>query len=218
MVRSIPVDATQDPSFAKARRFVEDLAAVRGFFATYLEKPEAGPAIDIEPMFRVLRDREVYGDQIIGWTLDVGRDTITNRETKARKLRWTYGEPVRVTLRWASESPRIPVAGNVRPGVTVLDRTVTYEYLNAWALLSALAQNQSSADDLPSFLDVEPVTLSLEVPTQKSTADRRGPSDARVFLRLSVLDPKSAQPLTIPHFPSSAPRIGGAAFTAEARR
>ncbi|HEV7238639.1 MAG TPA: type VI secretion protein IcmF/TssM N-terminal domain-containing protein [Thermoanaerobaculia bacterium] len=219
MVRSIPVDATQDPSFAKARRFVEDLAAVRVFFATYLEKPEAGPAIDIEPMFRVLRDREVYGDQIIGWTLDVGRDTITNRETKARKLRWTYGEPVRVSLRWASESPRIPVAGNVRPGVTVLDRTVTYEYRNAWALLSALAQNQSSADDLPSFLDVEPVTLSLEVPTRNAVAVQdEQPSDARVFLRLSVLDPKSAQPLIIPRFPSSAPRIGGAAYTTEARK
>lgn len=219
MVRSIPVDATADPSFAKARRFIDDIAAVRGFFATYLEKPEGGPAIDVEPMFRVLRDREVYGDQIIGWTLQVGRDVITNRDAKTRKLRWTYGEPVRVTLRWASESPRVPVGGNVRPGVTVLDRTATFEYHNSWALLSALEQNQSSADDLPSFLDVEPVTLSLEVPTQTAAGPKDEPfSDARVFLRLSVLDPKSAQPLLIPRFPTSAPRIGGAAYTTEARK
>jgi hypothetical protein len=33
-----------------------------------------------------------------------------------------------------------------------------------------------------------------------------------------MLDPKSAQPLTIPRFPTTAPRIGGAAYTAEARR
>lgn len=215
MVRSIPADATADPSFAKARRFVEDIAAVRGFFATYLEKPEAGPAVDVEAMFRVLRDREVYGDHIIDWTLQVGRDVVTNRDAKTRKVRWSYGEPVRLSLRWANESPRVPVGGNVRPGVTVSDRTVTYEYRNAWALLTALDQNQSSPDDLPSFLDVEPVTLSLEVPTQVKDEPL---SEARVFLRLSVLDPKSAQPLTIPRFPTSAPRIGAAAYTTEARR
>jgi len=218
MVSSIPINATQDPSFAKARAFVKEMSAVRDFFATYLEKPEAGPAIDIEPMFRVLRDREVYGDQIIGWTLDVGRDTITNREAKSRKIRWTYGEPVRVSLRWASESPRIPVGDNARPGVSVRDRTVVYEYKNAWSLLTALAQNPSSADDLPSFLDVEPVTLSLKIATENPAQKGEPRSDARVFLRLSVLDPKSAQPLTIPPFPASAPRITGAAYTAEARR
>ncbi len=215
MVRAIPIDATADPTFAKARRFVDDIAAVRGFFSTYLEKPEGGPAIDVEPMFRVLREREVYGDQIIGWSLEIGRDVVTNRDVKTHKVRWTYGEPVRLTLRWASDAPRVPVNGNVRPNVTVADRVVTYEYRNAWALLTALEQNQSSPDDLPSFLDVEPVTLSLEVPTQIKDEP---PSDARVFLRLSMIDPKSAQPLTVPRFPTSAPRIGGAAYTTEARK
>jgi type VI secretion system protein ImpL len=218
MVRSIPVDATADPTFARARRFVDDITAVRGFFATYLEKPEAGPAIDIEPMFRVLRDREIYGDQIIGWTLEIGRDVVTNRETKARKVRWTFGEPVRLSLRWASDSPRIPVGGAAKAGMTVRERTVTYEYRNAWSLLSALDQNQAAADDLPSFIDVEPVTLTLLVPTQTAGKTEEPASDARVFLRLSVLDPKSAQPLTIPKFPTVAPRIAGAAFTTEARK
>ncbi|MEO8381189.1 MAG: type VI secretion system protein [Acidobacteriota bacterium] len=222
MVRNIPVDASVDPSFAKARRFVDDLASVRGFFATYLEKPESGPAMDIEPMFRVLREREVFGDQIIGWTLEVGRDVVTNRETKARKVRWTYGEPVRLTLRWASESPRLPVGNSEVPNMTVRDRTVTYEYKNAWALLTAVEQNRIAADDLPSFVDVEPFTLSLHIPTQipsvPGVAKTESSADARVFLRLSVLDPKSAQPLTIPHFPTTAPRIGGAAYaTTEAR-
>lgn len=217
MVKSIPVDATADPTFAKARRFVDEISAVRGFFATYLEKPEAGPAIDVETMFRVLREREVYGDQIIGWTLEIGRDVVTNREAKVRKVRWTYGEPVRLSLRWASESPRIPVAGSEKPGMSVRERTVTYEYKNAWSLLTALEQNLTAADDLPSFVDVEPVTLTLLVPTQP--ADRTDAiADARVFLRMSVLDPKSALPLTIPKFPTVAPRIAGAAFTTEARK
>ncbi|HYC92836.1 MAG TPA: type VI secretion system protein [Thermoanaerobaculia bacterium] len=218
MVKSIPVDATADPTFAKARRFVDDITAVRGFFATYLEKPEAGPAVDVETMFRVLREREIYGDQIIGWTLQIGRDVVTNREAKVRKVRWTYGEPVRLSLRWASESPRVPVAGSEKPGMMVRERTVTYEYKNAWSLLTALEQNLTSADDLPSFIDVEPVTLTLQVPTQSASDKSEAASDARVFLRLSVLDPKSAQPLTIPKFPAIAPRIAGAAFTTEARR
>jgi type VI secretion system protein ImpL len=226
MLRSIPVDASIDPSFAKARRFVDELAAVRGFFATYLEKPESGPAMDVEPMFRVLREREIYGDQIIGWTLEIGRDVITNRETKARKVRWTYGEPIRLSLRWASESPRVPAGGSDTPNVTVRDRIVTYEYRNAWALLTAVEQNRVAADDLPSFVDVEPFTLSLRIPTQvpsgpaadKSADKSEGSADALVFLRLSVLDPKSAQPLTIPRFPITAPRIGGAAYaTTEVR-
>ncbi|HEX6085249.1 MAG TPA: type VI secretion system protein [Thermoanaerobaculia bacterium] len=217
MVKSIPVDATADPTFAKARRFVDEISAVRGFFATYLEKPEAGPAIDVETMFRVLREREIYGDQIIGWTLEIGRDVITNREAKVRKVRWTYGEPVRLSLRWASESPRIPVAGPAKPGMTVRERTVTYEYRNAWSLLTALEQNLTAADDLPEFVDVEPVTLTLLVPTQ-AEAKPDAIAEARVFLRMSVLDPKSALPLTIPKFPTVAPRIAGAAFATEVRK
>ena len=218
MLRSIPVETSADPTFARARRFIDEVAAVRGFFATYLEKPEAGPAIDIEAMFRVLREREVYGDQIIDWTLEIGRDVVTNRETKARKLRWTYGEPVKLSLRWANHSPRIPVVSNDRPFITVRDRTVTYEYRNAWSLLTAVDQNLVAADDLPSFLDIEPFTLALRVPTQTDSKDEP-PSDARVFMRLSVLDPKSAQPLLIPRFPTTAPRINSAAYaTSEVRR
>jgi type VI secretion system protein ImpL len=205
--RSVPEGAGQERFLRDARSFVDQISRARAFFAPYLdaEKPELYPSFDVEAAFRILREREVKANQIIGWTLDVGGERITDRETESRKLRWTLGEPVRLSLRWASDGPLMPVVRTPRSGVSVQERTVIYEYRNRWALLAALADNRATLRDLPSYADEQPVTLALAVYTQPTDGGPAGEIPTQVFLRLTVLAPGTTQALDPPSFPERAP-------------
>jgi type VI secretion system protein ImpL len=221
LVRAMPNDAA--PWVPAARKFIGDMAAVRGFFAPFLdaEKPVPAPSFDVEATFRILREREIEGDQIIAWTLQVGDQTVTNRD-KSKKLRWTVGDPLRLSLRWANEAPRIPMLPSPQRGVSVTDRTVSYNYTNQWSLVSALIERRAPADLLPDYADLQPVTLSLSIFTQQVLADGKGEGKpfgepSRVFLRVTPLAPGTTQPLEPPRFPVRAPRpdaIAPASFDA----
>lgn len=207
VIRAVPTAAISDPAFAPARAFVAEMAAVRPLFAPYLDsqKPNAAPALDVEASFRVLRDHEIDGDQIIGWTVTVGDQSVSNRDNK-KKLHWVPGRPVRIALRWASDSPRIPVLSQTERGASLQDRTLTYEYTNQWSLLTALEQHTATSE--PAFKDAEPVTLAFRVQTQPVGSTKPLDDSARVFMRLSLLAPDSAKPLELPKFPSVAPPMG----------
>jgi type VI secretion system protein ImpL len=205
--RSVPEDAGQERFLREARSFVDRIARARAFFAPYLdaEKQELFPSFDVEAAFRILREREVAANQIIGWTLEVGGESITDREAESRKLRWTFGEPVRLSLRWASDGPLEPVIRNPRAGVSVRERTVVYEYTNRWSLLTALADNRATARELPPDIQEQPVTLALAVYTQPAAGGPMGEVPTQVFLRLTVLAPGTTQALDSPAFPERAP-------------
>lgn len=202
--QSVPAGAGRE--LREARDFIDRMAQARAFFATYLdaEKPELYPSFDIEAAFRILREREVAANQIIGWTLEVGGERITDRETESRKLRWTLGERVRLSVRWASDGPLVPVIRTPKAGVSVEERTVVYDYTNRWSLLTALADNRAP---LSSYGDEQPVTLALAVFTRPVDDDSPGSeAPTEVFLRLTVLAPGTTQALDPPPaFPERAP-------------
>ncbi|HEX5719905.1 MAG TPA: type VI secretion system protein [Thermoanaerobaculia bacterium] len=204
--RSVPDEAGQE-RLRDARGFIERIARARAFFEPYLdaEKPELYPSFDVEADFRILREREVEGNQIIGWTLEVGGERITDREVENRKIRWHFGEPVRLSLRWASDGPYQPVIRTPRSGLSVRERTVVYEYTNRWSLLTALADNRATLRDLPSYVDDQPVTLALAVHTEPIAGGPRSEVPTQVFLRLTVLAPGTTKALDPPTFPERAP-------------
>ncbi len=210
VIRSVPENGGLAVSLSGARRFYADMARVRTFFAPFLdaEKPQPAPSFDVEAAFRILREREVGANQIIGWILEVGGDRITDRDPDPPKLRWTPGEPVRLTLRWAADGPRIPVLAPPRPGAVVRDRSVVYEYTNRWSLLTAVAEHRASLRDLPSYADRLPVTLALTVHTRPAVPVPDRPADdlpAQVFLRMTLLAPGTTVALDPPAFPDHAP-------------
>jgi type VI secretion system protein ImpL len=222
VIRSMPLDGGGvAPSFASARQFLDDIASVRAFFAPFLDakKAEPSPSFDVETTFRVLREREVDGNQIIGWSLAVGDDVVTNHDKK-RKLRWMPGQPVRLTLRWASDSPRVPVLPAAVRGASVRDRSIVYEYTNRWSLLTALGDHTAASDELPSYADSEPVTLAFAVYTQPADAppsQTATPKPAQVFARVALLAPGTTQTLDVPRFPQRAPRLDGPIVAEESR-
>jgi type VI secretion system protein ImpL len=200
--------AESDPTFAQVRQFLDDMTAVRTFFAPFLDaqKPDVSPAFDIEASFRAARQQEIDADQIIAWSLAVGNDMVTNRDKKPT-LRWSVGKPVRLTLRWANDAPRVPVLSPLPRGVSVRDRTVVYEYNNQWALLTALAENAAPAEALPHYDEEEATMLGFRIFTKLVGGNEAGNVPTQVFMRLSLLAPGTTQPIDVPRFPRSAPKL-----------
>jgi hypothetical protein len=195
-----------------AYQFLDQMTKVRAFFAGYLEK-KAGPALDFNVEFRVNRDREIGGAQIIDWTLDVGRAKYRYFD-KELSGRWVFGEPVRLTLRWAKDSPVVPYAAPETSHFRARDRVAIFEYKNRWSLLMMLLRHQSAAADFaPYAVDQGVYTLRFHVPTRaggnlydiQPEALRAG--EALVFTRVSLLAAGAKEPLVLPPFPAVAPGL-----------
>ncbi len=204
---------------AEVHAFIARMQEVRIPLASFLasSEPDAVPVVDFEAAFRVNREREIGGNQIIEWRLEVAETTLGNRSPEPRQGRWTLGDEIRLTLRWAEDSPRVPDPGPMRPGVAIADRTVTFSYSNPWSLWTLLAAHRSSSQDFAGFVDPKPCTLRFVVDTvaaetaeetEQAAVEAPEPVPARVFIRLSLIDPESKEPLALPgRFPSQAPPL-----------
>lgn len=196
---------------AAAGDFLDRLEKVRVLFASALEKKTA-PALDFNVAFRVNREHEEGGNQIIDWTLDVGAAKYRYLD-KQMEGRWVVGEPVRLTLRWANDSPVVPADPDASPDFRTRDRVVVFEYRDRWALLSMLTRQRPSPSDFsPYGVDAEASTLKFTIPTRASGSlyneqpDALRSSLARVFMRLSLAAPGAKEPLPWP-FPAAAPQL-----------
>ncbi|HET9184019.1 MAG TPA: type VI secretion system protein [Candidatus Angelobacter sp.] len=215
---------------ARIATFLNQLDALRPLFSPLLTGlPGSAPAFDVAPTFRVNRNHEINGNQIIDWTLLVGSSRTQNSDPPAT-LHWTFGEPINLLLRWAKDSPQTPVA--VPPAtVTPQTRTVTFAYADPWSLLRMLAQHRPPAGDFDRSLDANPQTLVFAAdqepvpPSGKSKpaaqSSTNGPSTSKastskasitqpsqavkVFIRLKLYAPGKTTPLEVPAFPMQAP-------------
>ena len=103
-----------------------------------------------------------------------------------------------------------PLEGDdVGPEIEVGDTTVSYHYRNRWSLVTFLRNHLASAANLSGFVDDRPHTLQFVVPTE--TVDGVVVSghagQARVFVRVTLIDPESKAPLLLPSFPREAPPL-----------
>jgi hypothetical protein len=200
------------PSGAEPSAFLDRMDEVRKFFAKYLEKKE-GPFVDFQLQFRSNREMETPGArQIIDWTLDVGRRKYGYRDQEMSG-RWVVGEPMRLTLRWANNSPVIPSVSPDTATLRTRERVATFEFKSRWALLAMLRRQATTAGDFQYGVDTLPYTLKFVVPTRqdgdlvdRQPVELRG-ADAQVFMSLSLVEPGTKEPLVVPTFPAWAPKF-----------
>ncbi|MCH8961743.1 MAG: hypothetical protein IH820_10605, partial [Bacteroidetes bacterium] len=194
------VEGNPDEFDPGLQAFFRDMAEVRAFYAPFLDNDDetAPPQYDFDVDFRVSLYREVSGSNIIEWQLMVDDRVIGIRDT-VRTGSWTYGEPVRLVLRWAKDGPLSPVdAGHPNVRTDVEARRVTFEYLNRWALLAFLDQHRRRP------FDPNPITLQFRIPVRPVGAPEQVvPDTSVVFLRMVVRPPGSNEVLD---FPTSFPR------------
>lgn len=209
----------QGSAAAQALDFVSRMAAVRDFMAPFQAPTSGSPAgWDVEVEFRVNRSKESGGNQIIGWTLDLGGQSLSPSGDPPR-ARWTPAQPVALTLRWAKDAPVVPTAAAVGSGVTGADRSVSWSYEGRWSLLRLLQAQRAQPASLPRLMDANPHTLVASVKTAPAPVPGAGDDgtpalitpDTTVFIRvgLSTLnaDGKTRAGYTLPAFPFAAPRL-----------
>ncbi|MGH9412942.1 MAG: type VI secretion system protein [Terriglobales bacterium] len=196
-----------------AAQFIQTMEALEPLWKPLLAHTAPMPVLDVTPAFRVNREHEQGGNEIIGWKLTLGSRMFTPTQPP-QTGRWVLGEPVQLTLTWAADSPRVPVAApaGVSPAPDaaapphVAGRTVTYTYNDPWSLLALVAQQRAPAADLVTLQDTTPVTLAFQIATAAAdTPDTPSEPAALVFIRLAIKSPGTVESLRIPIFPARAP-------------
>lgn len=206
----------------EALMFIDDMTAVRSFLdpllardkaaTPVLARDQAAAQLNVDVAFRVNRAQEIDANQIIGWSVVLGDQTI-DRNSKEKKGVWTVGDEVRVVLRWAKDSPTRPIPDQNGGGMLIGDKTMEHVYTGDWGLVRLLKE-QLADQKLPAH------TLGFETDTQtvvatKSDAESlpnlRGKSRAYIRLDLSTNPADGAAPkaYVLPNFPASAPDLVG---------
>jgi type VI secretion system protein ImpL len=197
-------------SYSKVLTFLNQLEALRPLFSPMLAADaDPIPMLDFIPVFRVNQGREINGNQIIDWTLQVGNDTFRYRDPQ-RVGRWDYGQPVKLILRWAKDSPQQPASANGALDGKLSGRTVVFEYRDTWSLFTLLALHQPLPGDFDRLADPEPQTLVFNVNDGKSSSpvpQSGDSSQAKVFIRLKLRPPGKPDNVRLRAFPTEAPLV-----------
>lgn len=187
-----------------ALQFLEQAHQLKTFFSSVGKAEVQTPVFDVTPTFRVNREHERGGDRIIGWSLQSAGQTVQPSAAPA-SLRWVYGQPVAVNLRWAMNSPVVPAPSAAGAHVAVSGHSVSFNYNDAWSLLRLLRRYQAPATDFTGLSDSSPVTLALPVGTILTSGAASPP--ALVFVRLQVSPAGQKTALALPDFPTHAPQL-----------
>jgi hypothetical protein len=197
--------------------FLDQLDNVHAFFAPLLEKKQ-GPVFDFRVQFRVDREEEIGANQIIDWKLEVGKKTFTYLSDDLTG-HWVWGDPIRLTLRWANDSPRVPVSTALPARVRAANRVAVFEYNDRWALFTLLIKHgfllrrAGTSADCDQGFDPDPYTLKFSVRTEPDPVIHPVQPEilkaltAEVFLRLSLAAANKQEPLMLPCFPVRAPSM-----------
>ncbi len=186
--------------------FLAASAEVRAFLAPFLDDPKTYPvpALGFTVDFRVAPGLEKGAEDVIGWTLTVGRTAI-QRGGATRTGAWTYGTaPATVALRWADDAPMRPVETVSRDLAARIDgRTVSYQYNDPWSLVALLVGHKVRIGGLP------PETLRFYIQTEPVPAQPGVQwTENDLYIRISLTTPDGKQPILLPTaFPSAAPAV-----------
>lgn len=161
-----------------------------------LDAAQAG-GLDVAVEFRANPGAELRANQIIDWTLTIGRASLRLADPP-KPLRWEPGMAVMLSLRLARDGAWTPRRDPAQGAMTIVGRTVNFRFDDPWALLSFInmyREAETAGDDgraplLRFDFDVMPVGASPTV----SALDQ----PARVFLRLRVSPPGKQEALAWP--------------------
>jgi type VI secretion system protein ImpL len=205
-----------DPAVSEARRFIKRLTKLRAFFKPFLragDDPQDPPSVPLTLTFRANQSREVQGNQIMWWRLEMSG--VTYPHTQKAKAFWVYDTPIKLNLRWALGSPFRPVDSKRFPNLEVDSLNATYVYDGPWALLKLLQAHQTYASDFDGGTDPNPTTLRFDIPivlkdeVRATAAPPDVPSEKRLLFTRVFMGIQGPLPFKIPPIPFQAP---GASF------
>ena len=214
------------PAGVAAQRFMDQFDRARSFLAPLVPTEESTPVgYDVAVEFRANQGAENQGNQVIDWSLEIGRQRLSLRDTP-KPMRWEPGQPITLTLRLAKDGQASPMADPRQPAMSVDGKTVTLRFADAWSLFNLIgrqreveARNDGRSQllrvEFPLQIDSLPTLSSAALGKNANTAapvSTVGPSSvgsenrARIYLRLTLSPPGKRNPLTWPGpLPTRAP-------------
>lgn len=199
-------------SYATVLSFLNQLDGLRPVFSALLTgQPDSAPAFDFIPVFRVNQGREINGNEIIDWTLQVGSESFRYRDPE-RTGRWNFGDPVKLSLRWAKDSPQRPASVRVDSDSKSSSGSLLFEYHDSWSLLRMILLHRPVPTDFDRMVDPDPQTLVFTVADTTSANPSTGTGDnstprTKVFVRIKLRSPGKPDNLRLRNFPTEAPDL-----------
>jgi type VI secretion system protein ImpL len=184
------------------RDFAAQVAQVRQLITPLFPRdPAVAAGLDLSVKFRAQTQAEQDGNKIIDWSISIGEQTLSLRDTP-RALRWRVGEPIKISLRFANDAPVTPRADADNPYLEVSRKSAVFRFEGPWALFDLLQLMRVNE-----LSDTRQSLLRLDVPTQ---TDERDPTtrarSVRVYLGLTLSEPGKTTALPWPsYFPERAP-------------
>jgi type VI secretion system protein ImpL len=202
-----------NPSRNAALAFLTQVSEIRPIFSPFLSgfDKDPVPSFDFAVAFRVNPVKAIDVNQVAEWGLDVGQQSFRYRG-KDNTGHWRLGDPIRVTLRFADDSPMLPTPDPSQPDLAINKRTVSFEFGGMWSLFRLILSHKANRGEMD-MLSQKPHLLSFYIPT---VLDRNlpQPKDAavgglvRVYLQLTVIPPGAKEGTLVPlPFPDSAPKL-----------
>ncbi len=184
-----------------ARDFLGRLRQIRPWLGALLLRGSPDQAgIDLEVQWRIHREGETGGDQVIAWNFYAGARRIGYPDGTSRRLRWYLGEPVWLQLRWAKDSPQRPLIDPRQPEMTVSGLEAGWKYEGPWALLRLLRAHATA--EYPPGGEYSDFPLVLHLPVGDAIGKSR---QARMFVLFSLISRDEKVSLSIPPLPVKAP-------------
>jgi len=196
---------------------------MRPLFAPLLAAEDENPdlILDLELDFRVNRDNEVNGNQIMDWYSQVADGRIGHRDNK-RGAQWRTNDPISACFRWANDAMLLPAVYQRNEAARINGRTACYAYAGRFALFRMLVANASSPADRGRRSFLRPHTLRFETETSLASAARDNASllvtDTRVYVRIGLMLPGGKSAFRLPEFPRRAPEVSTEFLKAEGVR
>lgn len=167
------------------------------------------PRYVVEVFFRVNRTAEIDGNQIADWQFIVDDQEVRPMDKK-KTLIWQYGDPLMVKLRWATNSPYLPVQIVGKPNEFVEGKVVNYDYQGSWALLRFLITHRAFNPvyvPVPYKALVKLVNLIYRDNTAGYAPKMAVYPKVVVYMGFNLTSAVDGKKLEIPNFPWLAPAL-----------
>ncbi|MBY0443707.1 MAG: hypothetical protein K2Q15_00670, partial [Burkholderiales bacterium] len=143
------LEDNESPNRDAARLFLLGMQHTRDLLGPILMRGSAEQpqplGLDIDVQWRSDKDKEQGADQVIEWGLTVGTQRQRFPMGERVKQRWLLGQPLVFSLRWAADSPQLPIEENTQPALIVFNQSAEWRYSGAWSLLHFLRNHQAPA-------------------------------------------------------------------------
>jgi type VI secretion system protein ImpL len=210
--------AAYGPSATAATTFLDQIEALRPVLGPFISEgtPDQPPTWEADVEFRANPELDQAGNQVLEWSLESVNQRVSSLQAR-QPFVWSYGLPVKLTLRWARNAPSIPAAD--QSGLPLVrDVSATWSYEDPWALITLLEDRSAGHETFLPIAARRPETIILRLPLMKNPEAVAGgdlPTDrAMLFARLRLHaiqhtpgQPDKRVPVVLAGFPTVAPPL-----------